>query len=94
MSILPRSRALHSSCIEAGIQMIKIIFDAHPEEIQDSSFAANIQRFHQQVQEFSRYARKAQDVHLMTAPDENGQLPLHSNTHVPAPTYVSTRMST
>jgi ankyrin repeat protein len=67
--------------IEAGIQMIKIIFDAHPEAIENNTFVADIEIFHHQVQEFVNsqlvYARQAEDHTLMTTPDDNGQLPLH-----------------
>ena len=80
---------LHYACdeeynetnVEAGIQMIETIFDAHPEAIEDNRITANIQRFHQQVQEFINgeivYARQAKDHRQITTPDDNGQLPLH-----------------
>eukprot|EP00986_Skeletonema_menzelii_P017391 scaffold19231_cov69-Skeletonema_menzelii.AAC.1 len=71
----------NDSNIEAGIRIIKVIFDAHPQAIEDNSIASNIHRFHQQVQEFINgelvYARQAKDHRLITTPDENGQLPLH-----------------
>eukprot|EP00986_Skeletonema_menzelii_P017120 scaffold17584_cov117-Skeletonema_menzelii.AAC.3 len=71
----------NDSNIETGIQLIKIIFDAHPEAIEDNRIASNIHRFHQQVQAFINrelvYARQAKDHRLITTPDENGQLPLH-----------------
>ena len=74
-------RGYNDSNIEAGIQIIKIIFDAHPEAIEDERIASNMNRYHQQVQGFINgelvYARQAKDHHLMTTPDENGQLPLH-----------------
>ena len=71
----------NDSNIEVGIQIIKLIFDAHPQAIEDNSIASNIHRFHQQVQAFINgelvYARQAKDHRLITTPDENGQLPLH-----------------
>ncbi len=72
----------NSSKIEAGIEIIKAIYDAHPGAIEDNRIASNIHRFHQQVQTFIKkelvYARQAQDHRLMTTPDENGRLPLHT----------------
>ena len=70
----------HSN-IEAGIQMIKVLFDAHPEAIEDNRIATNIHRYHYRVQEFLNnqlfFARQAKDHRLMTTPDNNGHLPLH-----------------
>eukprot|EP00986_Skeletonema_menzelii_P005191 scaffold1837_cov124-Skeletonema_menzelii.AAC.9 len=72
----------NESNIEAGIQIIKIIFDAHPEAIEDNRIASDMNRFHPQVQAFINrelvYARQAKDHRLMTTPDDNGQLPLHT----------------
>ena len=71
----------NDSNIEAGMQTIKVIFDAHPEAIEDNGIALNIPRYHQQVKSFINnelvYARQAKDHRLMTTPDDNGQLPLH-----------------
>ena len=68
--------------IEAALQAIKIIYDAHPEAIEDNDIASNIQRYHQQVQTFINsqlvYSRQAKDHSLMTTPDANGRLPLHN----------------
>ena len=67
--------------IEEAIQIIKILFDAHPEAIEDNRSAPNIHRYHQQIQTFINeelvYARQAKDHRLMTTPDGNGRLPLH-----------------
>jgi ankyrin repeat protein len=80
---------LHYSClmeyndsnIEAGIQVIKVIYDAHPEAIEDKELASEIHRYHQDVQTFINsqlfYSLQAKDHCLMTTPDESGQLPLH-----------------
>ena len=80
---------LHASCEveyddsneEAGIKMIKTLYDAYPEAIEDCRIKAGIQRFRQQVQKFIRrelvYARLAEDIRLMTTSDVNGRLPLH-----------------
>ena len=71
----------NDSNIKAGIQIVKIIFDAHPASIEDDNIATNIHRYHQQVQEFLNeelaYARQANDHRLMMTPDDNGRLPLH-----------------
>ena len=71
----------NDSNIDAGIQMIKTLYDAHPEAIEDDRIAANIRSLHNQVQAFINgelvYAHEAEDVRLMTTPDANGQLPLH-----------------
>ena len=75
-------REYNDSNIEAGIQIIKGIFDAHPEAIEDDSFASNIHRYHQRIQAFINnelaYARQAKDLRLMMTPDNNGRLPLHT----------------
>ena len=67
--------------LEAGIEMIKILFDSHPEAIEEDRIVSNVHRYHQQVQLFMKgelvYARQAKDHRQMTSSDENGQLPLH-----------------
>ena len=71
----------NESNIEAGMKMIKFLFDAHPEAIEDQTIVSSIQDYHHQVQEFINgelvYARQAKDHRLMTTPDMNRQLPLH-----------------
>eukprot|EP00986_Skeletonema_menzelii_P001121 scaffold304_cov80-Skeletonema_menzelii.AAC.15 len=71
----------NDSNIETGIQLIKVLFDAHPEAIEDNRIASNINRSHQQVQAFINreivYARQANDHRLMMTTDDHGQLPLH-----------------
>ena len=71
----------NDSNIEAAIQIIKILFDAHPEAIEDNRIATDIQRYHQRVQAFINgelvYSRQANDHRLMMTPDDNGRLPLH-----------------
>eukprot|EP00984_Skeletonema_dohrnii_P005913 scaffold2096_cov107-Skeletonema_dohrnii-CCMP3373.AAC.2 len=75
-------REYDDSKIETGINIITTIYDAHPEAIEDDRVVSTIQRYHQQVQEFLNsqlvYSRQAKDHRLMTTPDENGQLPLHT----------------
>ena len=69
--------------IEAGIKIIRILFDAHPEAIENNRVAANIHRYHQRIQAFINgelvYARLTKDHLLMMTPDYNGQLPLHTS---------------
>eukprot|EP00984_Skeletonema_dohrnii_P014838 scaffold6323_cov118-Skeletonema_dohrnii-CCMP3373.AAC.3 len=72
----------NDSNIEAGIQVIKVIYDAHPEEIEDGRIVSAFPLYHQQVQAFINtqlfHARQARDHRRMTTPDGNGQLPLHT----------------
>ena len=69
------------SNVQVGIQIIKSIYDAHPEAIEDNTIEANIHHYHQQVQAFINkelvYARQAKDINLMITHDVNLQLPLH-----------------
>ena len=68
--------------IDAGIQMINAIYDAHPEAIEDIRDELDIENCHQQVQAFMNgelfYARQAEDHRLMATPDDIGRLPLHT----------------
>ena len=76
----------HSN-IGAALEVIKILFDAHPEAIEDNAIVRGlalthpIQRYNQQVRSFINrelvYARKAKNHRLMMTPDKHGQLPLH-----------------
>ena len=73
----------NDSNIGAGIQIIKTIYDAHPDAIiEDDRIVSYIHGYHQQVQAFIYehlvYARQAKDLRLMVTPDTNGQLPLHT----------------
>eukprot|EP00984_Skeletonema_dohrnii_P012842 scaffold5242_cov107-Skeletonema_dohrnii-CCMP3373.AAC.1 len=81
---------LHLACvleyedsnILAGIEVVKAIYDAHPEAIEDDYVVSDILEYHEQVQAFIIsqlvYSRQAKDLPLMMTPDENGQLPLHT----------------
>jgi len=85
-----RMSLLHFTCrldyndsnIQAALEVVKAIYDAHPEAIEEYLNASNIQRYHQQVQAFINnelvYARQAKDYLLMITPDKNGLLPLHT----------------
>eukprot|EP00984_Skeletonema_dohrnii_P015429 scaffold6665_cov78-Skeletonema_dohrnii-CCMP3373.AAC.6 len=68
--------------IGAALEAIEIMYDAHPEAIEDDNFLASFQPFHQQIRAFCTsqlvYSRQARDHRLMTTPDDNGQLPLHT----------------
>ena len=71
----------NDASVEIGVRIIKVIYDAYPEAIEDDLITSNIHLWHEQVQAFINgeiiYARQARDHRLMTTPDENGQLPLH-----------------
>eukprot|EP00984_Skeletonema_dohrnii_P010078 scaffold3907_cov76-Skeletonema_dohrnii-CCMP3373.AAC.5 len=71
--------------IGAAIDVIELIYDAHPEAIEDDAMDFNEHNRHQQVQEFIInqlvYSHQARDHLLMTTPDDNGQLPLHKALH-------------
>jgi ankyrin repeat protein len=71
----------NDSNIEARIQFIKVIYDAHPEAIKHKKITSNIHRYHQRVQTFINsqlvYSHQARNHRLMTTPNEQGQLPLH-----------------
>ena len=73
------SREYNDSNIKAGIQIINVIFDAHPEAIEDYELTSH--RYHHQVKAFINrelvFAIQAKDHRLMTTPNANGQLPLH-----------------
>ena len=62
--------------------MIKILYDAHPEAIENNMITTDIRRYHIQVQTFINgelvYARQAHDHRLIHTPDDNGRLPLHT----------------
>jgi len=72
----------YDATIEAALIIIKLLYDAHPEAIEDYELAIDLDDFHQQVQTFINsqlvYARQAEDHRQMTTPDEMGQLPLHT----------------
>ena len=72
----------HDDGLEAGFQVMKLLYDAHPEAIGDATLVSGIQHYDQLVQWFINreliYARQAKDQHLMITPDSNGRLPLHT----------------
>eukprot|EP00573_Skeletonema_grethae_P003684 CAMPEP_0201692678 /NCGR_PEP_ID=MMETSP0578-20130828/5500_1 /ASSEMBLY_ACC=CAM_ASM_000663 /TAXON_ID=267565 /ORGANISM="Skeletonema grethea, Strain CCMP 1804" /LENGTH=538 /DNA_ID=CAMNT_0048178089 /DNA_START=108 /DNA_END=1724 /DNA_ORIENTATION=+ len=67
--------------LHASVEIIKVLYDAQPEAIEDNKIASNIHRCHAHVQAFINgelvYAHQAKDFGLMTTPDVNGRLPLH-----------------
>ncbi len=71
----------HHDFLEAGFQVMKLLYDAHPEAIGDATLVSGIQHYDQLVQTFINgelvYTRQAKDQHFMTTPDSNGRLPLH-----------------
>ena len=72
----------NDSSIEAGVQIVKILFDAQPDAIEHDIIVSDIYRYHQRVQAFINgelvFARQAKDLRMMNTPDDNGQLPLHT----------------
>eukprot|EP00985_Skeletonema_marinoi_P007881 scaffold3517_cov169-Skeletonema_marinoi.AAC.3 len=68
--------------IDAALEVIKAIYDAHPEAIETDVIASASNDRHPQVQVFVNrqlsYSRQARDHRQMTTPDGNGQLPLHT----------------
>ena len=76
------NKEYNDSSIDAGIQIIEVIFDSRPLAIEDFRIREDIELFHHQVQAFINgelvYARQARDLRLMNTPDDNGQLPLHT----------------
>jgi len=75
-------REYTDSNMNAALQIIKTMYDAYPEAIEDNNIPPNLFRYHQRVRAFIHtqlvYARQAKDHLLMTTPDGNGQLPLHT----------------
>jgi ankyrin repeat protein len=68
--------------LNAYLKVLQILYDAHPEAIDEvASDVRVVVCSCKKVETFiitqSIYARQAKDPHLMTTPDENGQLPLH-----------------
>eukprot|EP00985_Skeletonema_marinoi_P025020 scaffold17940_cov76-Skeletonema_marinoi.AAC.2 len=68
--------------VGAAIEVMGVIYDAHPEAIENDAIVSNILDRHQQVQEFIInnqlvYSHQSRDHRLMTTTDDNGQLPLH-----------------
>ena len=68
--------------VGAAIEVMGVIYDAHPEAIENEAIVSNILDRHPQVQEFIInnqlvYSHQSRDHRLMTTPDGNGQLPLH-----------------
>ena len=83
-----RGDNLDSSVIQmvhAAVEIVKAIYDAHPEGIHDSILVSEIQSYHLQIQAFIhgelRYACQAKDHSLMTTQDDKGRLPLHTAIH-------------
>jgi len=71
----------NDSNIEAGIQVIKVIYDAHPEAIENNEIISDIHGHHPRVHAFLKRqlvcSHQAKDYLLMTTPDKKGQLLLH-----------------
>ena len=72
----------NDSNIRAALGVITEIYDVHPEAIEDNEITSDLLDYHQQVQSFINsqlvYSRQAKDHLLVTTPDDQGQLPLHT----------------
>ena len=70
------------SNIEAALQIVKTIYGAHPEAIEDNVITSNIRRYDQRIQAFINnelvYVRQAKNIHIMTTHNDTLQLPLHT----------------
>ncbi len=68
--------------IGTALKLIEALYDADPQEIEDSEIVMNIDSFHPGLQAFMTkelsYSYLSKDRYLMTTPDGNGQLPLHN----------------
>ena len=73
---------LDDSNIHAALEIIAVIYDAHPEAIEEKEFASDAEGCHQHIQAFINgelvNARRAKVQRLMTTPDYSGRLPLHT----------------
>jgi ankyrin repeat protein len=73
------------SILNAAVKILHLLYDTHPEAIEDNGITSNIGRrdliIPREIQTFINtqltYARQARDSTLMSTRDENGQLPLH-----------------
>jgi ankyrin repeat protein len=71
------------SKFNAAVKILHLLYDAHPEAIEDNEITSNIDRrvVPREIQTFINtqltYARQARDSTLMSTRDEHGQLPLH-----------------
>ena len=76
-------RGYDDSNVEAGVQIINAIYDAHPDAIYDftNTDVLVLNRMRDEVRTFVQreliFAREAKDVLCLQTPDENGKLPLH-----------------
>ncbi|KAK1733923.1 ankyrin repeat domain-containing protein [Skeletonema marinoi] len=83
---LPLLWAIHLKCndsnVKALIEIIKMIYDAHPEAIYNEDVLANLEHGHRQVRAFLDtqmfYSWQARFHRLMATPNYYGQLPLHT----------------
>ena len=67
--------------IKILFKILQVLYDVHPEAIENVSVTSDLHTFPQEVQAFIdaqlRYASLAREHNILTTPDENGQLPLH-----------------
>ncbi len=67
--------------LNAYLNIVQMLYDTYPEAIESNEITSNVGSFCAEVQTFINvqltYARQAKKHHLITTPDEDGQLPLH-----------------
>eukprot|EP00984_Skeletonema_dohrnii_P017201 scaffold7783_cov85-Skeletonema_dohrnii-CCMP3373.AAC.2 len=66
---------------DAALEIIKAIYDAYPEAIEDDELEPNMIPVMAFINTELHYARQATNHRLMTTPDGDGQLPLHIALH-------------
>jgi ankyrin repeat protein len=63
------------------LKVLQLLYDEHPDVIEDNEVISNVGQSHVEVQIFINtqlaFARQAKDRNIMTTRDDNGQLPLH-----------------
>ena len=71
----------NASVLDAAMRMLQLLYDAHPEAIEEDGISTFLGEFSAEIQTFMNthrtYARQARDRTFISTPNENGQLPLH-----------------
>jgi ankyrin repeat protein len=69
------------SSLNECLKVLQLLYDEHPDVIEDNEVTSNVGQSHVEVQIFINtqlaFARQAKDRHIMTTRDDIGQLPLH-----------------
>ena len=82
--------------LSLALKVLRILYDAYPEVIENNDVTSNIGRFCQEIQTFINeqrtYAQQAKDPLVMSTPDEDGRLPLHKVLQSNNPTLGSIKL--